>query len=61
MDPRERAEKIRNAPSNSRRFIRKMTPEERDTHVRKALEHENDSGMSAVDEYVYLKKRQTEE
>ena len=38
-----------------------MTPEERDTHVRKALEHENDSGMSAVDEYVYLKKRQTEE
>lgn len=60
MKPQERAEKIRNAPSNSRRFFKKLTPAQRDTEIRRALEHDNDAGMSAVDEYVYQKKQATE-
>ena len=59
ISPKERAEKIRSAPRNSERFIRKMTPEEHEKHLRRALEHDNDAGMSSTDEYVYLKHKET--
>lgn len=59
MDPKERAEKIRNAPSHSTRIFRKLPPKKREERIRKALEHDNDAGLSAVDEYVYLKNKET--
>lgn len=57
ITPKEKAEKIRSAPRHSERIFRNLTPEQREQHAKKALEHENDPGrMSSVDEYVYLKK-----
>ncbi|MDR0362094.1 MAG: hypothetical protein LBJ46_05340 [Planctomycetota bacterium] len=58
MDPKEWAEKIKSAPGNSTRIFRKLPPKKREEHIRKALEHDNDAGMSAVDEYVYLKNKE---
>ncbi|MDR1612767.1 MAG: hypothetical protein LBT97_08280 [Planctomycetota bacterium] len=61
MDPSELAEKIRNAPSNSTRIFRKLPPKKQEERIRKALDHDNDAGMSAVDEYVYLKQKEANE
>ena len=60
MDPKERAEKIRQAPRNSERFFRKMSPKKKEEELRHALDHDNDSGLSSVDEYVYLKKQEAD-
>ncbi len=40
-------------------FFRKITTEKKDEEIRHALEHDNDSGLSSVDEYVYLKQKET--
>ena len=55
----ERIEKIRSAPKHSTRILRKRTPEEKELRLRQALEHDNDAGLSAVDEYVFLKHKET--
>ena len=60
MTPKERAEKIRSAPRNSERFYRNMTPEQKEKHTRRILEHEQDAGMTSTDEYAYLKKQEAE-
>ena len=59
ITPKEKTQKIKMAPSNSQRFLKKMTPEQHEKHLRHALEHDNDAGMSSVDEYVYLKHKET--
>lgn len=54
----ERMEKIRSAPKHSTRILRKRTPEEKEQRRRQAMEHDNDAGLSSVDEYVFLKHRE---
>lgn len=58
IDPKERAEKIRNAPRNTSRRFRILTPEQREQRRRQALDHDNDAGMSSTDEYVYQRHRE---
>lgn len=60
ITPEERAEKIRNAPSNSSRIFRKMSPQQQQERVHQALHHTNDAGMSSADEYAYLRRKETE-
>ncbi len=59
LTPKERSEKIRSAPKNSRRFL-KVSREEYEKHVKRALEHEKDGGLSSVDEYVFLKHKEAD-
>ncbi len=58
ITPKERSEKIRKAPSNSTRFFRAVTSDQRKEHAHQAMEHANDAGMSSTDEYVFLKTRE---
>lgn len=58
LTPKERAEKIKAAPKHSTRILRKLSPEEHEKHLRHALEHDNDAGMSSADEYAFLKQRE---
>lgn len=60
ISPKERTEKIRSAPRNSERYFRKLTPEEKEKHLREALDHDKDAGLSSVDEYVYLKQKEAD-
>ncbi|MCC8109176.1 MAG: hypothetical protein LIQ30_09070 [Planctomycetes bacterium] len=60
IDPKERAEKIRQAPRNSERYFRKLSEKKKEEELQHALHHDNDSGLSSVDEFVYLKKRESE-
>lgn len=60
IHPKDRAEKIRQAPSNSGRWIKKMPQEKKEEHLAHALHHDNDAGMSSTDEFVYLRKQETE-
>ncbi len=60
IHPKEKAEKIRKAPSNSGRFYKKMTREERDQHAHKAMEHEKAGRLSSSDEYAYLKHQEAD-
>lgn len=60
IHPKEKAEKMRQAPSNSGRWIKKMSAEKRTEHVTRALQHDNDAGLSSTDEYVYLKQKEVE-
>lgn len=60
ITPRERAEKIRNAPKNTSLRFKKMTPEEREKHRRQAVEHDNDAGMSSTDEFVFQRRREVD-
>lgn len=55
---KEKTEKIKKAPSNSGRFLKPLPPEEHDKRLRRALEHDNDAGLSSVDEYVFLKNKE---
>ena len=43
ITPKEKAEKIKKAPSNSQRFFKKLTPEAKEKEIRRALDHDNDA------------------
>lgn len=60
ITPKERTEKMRSAHKNSERYFRKLAPEEKEKHLREALDHDKDAGLSSVDEYVYLKRKETD-
>lgn len=60
ITPEERIEKIRSAPRNSERFFRKLTPEQKEERLHRALHHDNDAGLSSSDEHAYLKRNEVE-
>lgn len=60
LSPKERAEKIRQGPRNSNRWIRKLTPEQKQERLQNALKHDKERGLSSSEEYVYLKQKETE-
>ena len=59
LDPKERAEKIRNAPNNTTRVFHKLTPEEREQRIKNALEREKHPGLSSSDEYAFLRNTES--
>lgn len=54
ITPKERADKIKKAPSNSGRWLKSLSKEKHDERLQHALHHDNDAGLSSTDEYVYL-------
>lgn len=58
LTSKEKTEKIRNATKQTGRFL-KLPKEEYEKHLKRALEHEKDAGMTSVDEYVYQKHQET--
>lgn len=60
ITPQERMEKIRKAPSNSGRWLKKMAKPQHDEELQHALHHDNDAGLSSTDEYVYLHTKEVD-
>lgn len=60
IHPTEKAEKMRQAPSNTRIWTRQMNSERRAVHLKKALHHEDGAGLSSTDEFVFLKQKEVD-
>lgn len=58
ITPEEKAEKIRQAPSNSGRWKRTLSQEKREEASTKALYHDKDAGLSSSDSYAYHKQKE---